>query len=550
MMKTLFKDAHIVPMTQDGKIYSFMGICRGKIIYLGNDLPGEHYDRVISLGGRYVYPTLCDSHLHLLYSIVLSASSFNICRITEKGVVPDSLAGIEKSVRAYVSKNPGKGLIMINQYIPAGIREGRLPFSKELDEWTGGRETVIYTMDGHSCALSSSLAEKLGIQTQTGILSGADYDMIQGKITNYSASKVNLRVLAKGVANFTNECLKYGITKVCALDGDETGAGDKIENRDKESVKQKRKIPGGNDKLLSLLIFLARRMDIGVRLYPEYMDYRILDRVGKYMNRPRIGGCAKWELDGSVGSHSAAFYHPFRDTGTLGHTYYEDTYIADKVKEGLSRELQMTCHSIGTKAIDQITDAYRINAARIPTVGPMPRIDHFEFPSQKAVKFVKEHRMAVTIQPGYAYADKFCLHTYERFLAAEDLDRIVPLRELADAGVMLLGSSDSPVQSINPYEQMRGMMDYYDREQSLTAKQAFETYTRNASSALAEAEGTLVLNGPATFFVSSADILHMTADEIISVRAEEVYINGKKMNKKKGTIGEFLRMLLSIPHRI
>jgi len=528
-MKTLFADAVIVPMTDRDTRYRYMGIEGDRIIYLGNALPEVKYDRTIPCPGKFIYPTLCDSHLHLLYSIVLAASSFSVCRITENGAEPDCLEKVAGLFRSYAEANP-KGLIMANQYIPSVIREERLPVAEELDSWTGGREVVVFTIDGHSCSLSTALSEKLGLRTDDGILRGAAYDMNQGKITSYAASKVNLRVLAKGLANFTNTCRSFGIGKVCALDGDDNGSG--------------------KDILLSLLVFLARRMDIKVRLYPEYMDYGILKKLGKKMKAKRIGGCAKWELDGSVGSRSAAFPHDFADGSPKGELYYKDEVIEEKIREGLSAGLQTTCHAIGTRAIDQIVNALGKAEKLIPSKGAMPRIDHFEFPSESALRFVTEHRVAVTIQPGYAWLDRRCIHSYEKNLDPRDLGRIVPLRSLAEGGAVLLGSSDSPVQSVDPYEQMRGMMDYYDREQSLSAYEAFRTYTAHASSALDEAEGTLTPGGPADFFVTDTDILNSDPASVTAVRAGEVYIDGKRLPEKTGTVMEFLKLIFRSPKRI
>lgn len=530
-MKVLYTDARIVPMSGENDRFTCMGVEDGKISYLGNEVPAGAYDCVIPLGGRFVYPTLTDSHMHLLYSIVLSACSFNICHMTEKGVMPDSLIGIEQEIRAYVKTHPGNGLIMVNQYIASAIKEGRLPSAAELDEWTGGRETVVFNIDFHSCSLSTSLAEKLGLKTENGVLSGEAFDMHQGEITNYASNGVGIRLLAKGLGEFTNTCLDFGITRVCALDGD----GD---------------CAPGKDSLLSLLVFLSRRMDLDVRLFPEYMNFGVLDKLGAKMRNLRIGGCGKWELDGSVGSHSAAFYHPFVDTGTVGKLYHDDAKIRGLVREGLEKGIQLSTHAIGTVAIDQIVDAYRASASLIPENGPMPRIDHYEFPSREAVEFVKGHRIAVTLQPGYAYLDKRCIHSYERHMDPADIERIVPLKELADAGVLMLGSSDSPVQGVDPYEQMRGMTDYYDPAQSLSAYEAFSTYTVNAAKALGENDGQLCVGAPANFFVSRSDLLHASPEELCAARADEVYLRGKKLKKKKGTVGELLALMLRRPKKI
>jgi len=529
MRRILFKNATIIPMTERGKSYSYMGICGDKIEYLGNENPGN-YNEEISLDGLYIFPGLCDSHLHLLYSIVLAASSFNICQITAGGITPHSMAGIKKSITDYAINHPKQKLIVVNNYITPAIEERRLPFASELYEWTNGKEVVVFSIDGHSCALSLALLKKLGMASETGIFSGTDYDLSQGKITGYIASSVSIKTLLKGLANFESECFKFGITKVCALDGEETESG--------------------KDMLLRLLAFLAQRMDIKVRLFPQYMNFEKTDKVQAAMANRRIGGCSCWELDGSVGSYSAAFNHPYLGQSELAPLYYTQDHIDKKIREALEGKYTLTCHAIGTRAIDQIINAYKKAEQFIPQNGPMCRIDHFEFPSSEATDFIKNHRLAITLQPGYSYLDKGYIKSYEKHLQSEDIALLAPVKELAKAGAILLGSSDSPVQSINPYDQMLGMVNYYHNDQSIDAYEALKTYTYNSHLALDEPEGCLMEGFSADFFITNKDITALDASEIGSVRALATYIGGRPMASRRGTLAELIALLINRPHKI
>lgn len=67
----------------------------------------------------------------------------------------------------------------------------------------------------------------------------------------------------------------------------------------------------------------------------------------------------------------------------------------------------------------------------------------------------------------------------------------------------ICGSSDSPVQSMNPYEQMLGMVEFFLPQQSLTPYQALCTYTREPARMLGEEKdsGTLEVGKKADFCV-------------------------------------------------
>ena len=121
-----------------------------------------------------------------------------------------------------------------------------------------------------------------------------------------------------------------------------------------------------------------------------------------------------------------------------------------------------------------------------------------------------------------------------------------------DAGVCVCGSSDSPVQSINPFEQMLGMVDFYIPEQSLSPYEALCTYTKNAALMLGEEDeiGTLEIGKRANFFLTEKDILNSDKNSIGSFEAEALYIDGKKREKKCGKTGELFSMLWKKPKRI
>ena len=530
-MKRLYLNGHIHTMTGEEDVFSVMAVENGRISYVGNEVP-QGYDEVIDLGGKHVFPAMTDSHIHLLYSLVLAAGSFQVCDISPDGVKPSELSEVGERIRLYCEKNPKRKIITGNGYIASAIAEKRLPNRYELDEWSGGRAVIIYNIDGHSSAMSTKLMELLSLDTaeHDGIFSGEAHEFIQGRVTNLIASSVTPGLLAKGIANFSNTCTEYGIARVCAMDG----------NEDLE-----------RDILTSLLVFIAKRMSIGVRLFPQYMRLERAARLSKHMLKKRVGGCGAWELDGSVGSQSAAFDEPYQ-SGKQGHLYYGDEHIDAKVHAALSKGFMLSSHAIGETAIGQIVSAYEKAHELIPQSGAMPRIDHFEFPSKKTVESIKKLRLAITVQPGFSWVDKRYLKSYEQFLSEDVIGRQLPLRELYEAGVCICGSSDSPVQSVSPYEQMLGMVDFYLSEQSLSNYAALLSYTANPAKMLGEDSefGTLELGKSADFFICNTDLVNCSAAELASAKAEKLYVRGKEYKKKKGSMAELVKLIFTRPHKI
>ena len=522
----VFYHAEIHTMKDGDPVFFAMEVKDGQVARLFSEEefrekfrePGKD---MTDLGGRHVYPCLIDPHVHLLYTIAVMAAGFSACRITEHGVEPRTLSEVgEKIQRFCESQKPG-AVVAVNNYIRAAMAECRMPSREELDLWGGGRPVVLYNIDGHSTSLSTAMLEKIGIDPagHSGVLTGEENERAQGKITDVVSASVSLSVLAKGIARFENYCAEHGICMVGALEG----------NGDSE-----------RDPATRLIAFLARHFDTEVRLYLQYQDLRRVEPYTRWMHHRRVGGCGDWEMDGSVGSHSAAFDVPYPGKDAPSPCYYSEEDISRLIRDADRKGYQISSHAIGETAIRRLENALSETAP-----GRLHRIEHCEFTDDETFQKISEGRFAVVVQPGYSYIDKRYLHTYEEALPGEILRRM-KLRSYLRNGVILAGSSDSPVQDMDPFLQMAGMTSFYVEEESISAREALLCYTRNAALALEEeaSYGTLEPGKTASFFTADRDFAALSTEEILSFLPAETYYKGKKYQKKSGTVPELLTMLL------
>jgi predicted amidohydrolase YtcJ len=515
----LFENAIIhTGRTQDETAASML-VKDGRILSLDPKSPGNA--QRVSLGGKHVYPCLIDGHIHLLYSVVMAGQGVDVCTVGEGGVVPNSMAGVERELRAFAAGKPKNGVLVGNNYILSGIDQRRLPSREELDEWMGGRPVVIYTIDGHASALSTAMLQKMGIDPRghSGVLMGEAHDRVQGKLTDIIAGGVTPSVLARGVARFHNACARYGISCVGALEGN----GD-----------------SPKDPTTALIVKLARHFDVDVRLYLQYMDIDKARPYRKMQKTPRIGGCGDWEMDGAVGAHSAAFSLPFRDTGLCAGPYYEQDFVDERVRYADEQGYQVASHAIGNMAVKRIVKALSTTAS-----GRMHRIEHCEWADAEDVDIIAKHHWAVMMQPGYAWIDKRYLHTYEQFLS-DDMRSMLQFKTLCDKGICVCGSSDSPVQTLDPWQQMLGMTQFYREEESVSPYEAFRCYTINPARALQEEDerGLLEVGKKADFFTTDQNIFTMTPQQLGAVRPHQTYYGGKAARVWKGTVPELLCLFL------
>ena len=518
-MKTLFTHGVFHTMEDRYDTHNSMTVENGAIAAFDDKDDGRL--NTIDLKGLHVYPALIDAHLHMVETIALSSLGVPLCSIEDGRVVPGDLAGIEERIRAHALGCDPDSLMVFSNYISAAIAERRLPTCHELDAWTGNARVWVLNIDGHSSSCSSALLKALGLDgiAADGILVGHAHDANLGRISDYLASSITPAALARGIADFCNECAAFGIGTVCAMEGTDDSK---------------------RDRIVELMAFLARGFPLDVRLFPQYLDEKKLGAVLPRMGKKRVGGCMKWELDGSIGSRSAAFSRPYLD-GSRGSLYFERAAIAETIEGFVSKGFFVSTHAIGDLAIDQLVGI-------LEGVAGTHRIDHCEFPSKEILPRIYALKPFVTIQPGYSWIDKRYLHGYERFLDEDTIQQQIPLRDFVDHGVLLCGSSDSPVQSVDPYLQMRGMREFYVEDQSLSAYEALATYTVNGGVMLDEKKGLLRQGYEASFFTTTCDLLALEPCGLENLRAEALYLKGKRYKPLSRSMGSLARIALSSFH--
>lgn len=507
--------------------FSHMTVRGGRITGTYRERPRGSFASVQDLGGQHVYPCLIDAHVHLLLTVAVMAMGFSVCEITPGGVEPHTIDGVAEKIRSYARQQDKGAIIACNNYILSAMDTPRMPTKKELDDWGQGRPVVIYNIDGHSTSLSTAMLRMVGIdpESSTGVLQGEENERTQGRLIDIVSSKMTLPLLAKGIANFQNACASYGIGIVGALEGN----GD-----------------SPKDATTGLIARLARHFDLGVRLYLQYTDLNRVKPFRKWMRAPRVGGCGDWEMDGSIGSHSAAFYAPFTDSGETAPCYFTQEAADELVRSADAQGYQIAGHAIGSAAIDRLTEALcKLNTRTLH------RIEHFEFPTEESLERVKTGSYAIMMQPGYAWIDKRYLHTYEMFLP-EQVRSMTRLRTLMDAGVCVCGSSDSPVQDLDPWLQMLGMVQFYREDESVSVFDAFRSYTLNAARAIREEAdyGTLEAGKCADFFTANENLFSLPPEQVVAFRPSSTWYGGRKYKEKTGSVPELLAMLLKKARKI
>lgn len=480
----------------------------------------------IDLHGDTILPAFIESHLHFLMTAISMVAGFPVSSLYGNKIEPTDISSALKLIGEKII-NCKKGVMNVaSNYMTSTIKERRLPTKNELDEVTLDRPLTVYTIDGHSCAMNSLALEMIGINSKNhnGILTGQEHDFMQGKITGAMLDGINLPIAYKGICKLINHSLDCGFSTMVCLEGFDDAV---------------------NDAAITISKLFYPRLPLDIRLYQQYSNLSRASKIFHLLKNKRIGGCGAWEMDGSVGSKSAAFeINYLGENSGNGELYYTDEARDNMFKTANDDGVTISTHAIGSLAIEKALDSF---AKIIDNKNVLHhRLDHAEFPFKKDIKRIIKLNLDLAIQPGYAWFDNKFLHSYSNFLPKEIIERELPLKTLLDGNINLCASSDAPVQDINPFLQMEGMIDFPKENEKLTRLEAIWCYTKFPAKSLEEwdMKGSLEIGKSADLGIYSDDYFEIPLSELNTLRCKKLFKDGKEIKKMLGTQTEMVLTLL------
>lgn len=249
----------------------------------------------------------------------------------------------------------------------------------------------------------------------------------------------------------------------------------------------------------------------------------------------RIGGL-KGFMDGSLGSHTAAFFEPFSDApGYAGLLVNEPDVVAGWVRNADAAGLHVAVHAIGDRAISLLLDIY----AGLDDAGARERrlrIEHAQHIAPADIDRFAELGVIASMQPYHAIDDG---RWAERVIGPERAKTTYAFASLLDAGAHVAFGSDWPVAPPTPLQGIyaavtRRTLDGEHPEgwvpaQKVSVEQALAAYTMDAARAgFAEAQvGSLTPGKLADFVVIDRDLTNIDPATIGDARVLLTVVDGQ-----------------------
>jgi len=503
----------------------------GRIAYVGtsdearNRAPADA--RVIDLKGATVLPGLTDAHAHL------SGIGWRELNFDLTGV--ESLAALKQRLIERAAADRGEWIVG-RGWIESKWSPAAFPGREDLDEAVPGRPVVLERADGHA-VVASSLALKLaGIDADTpdpaggqilrdpdtgqptGMLIDTAMELVQGLVPAPTDDELAM-ALETGAARSVRlgwTQLQYAgtswqeIDQICRL-----YAGGRIKLRLYVAVNG----PGPD----------AERLLAAGRGY-QSCDARLTVRA------------IKLYMDGALGSRGAALVAPYSDQPDNRGLYVTPPEEVLRVSiAGLRNGIQIETHAIGDRgnrvALDQYEKAFAaVPAAQRAVAEPRFRIEHAQVVDAADLPRFRQLGVIASMQTSHAISDM--LFAPAR-LGPERIAGAYAWRSLLDAGAVIAGGSDAPVEAGDPLVEFyaavtrRTLEGYagpdWGLDQRLTREEALQVLTQGpAFAAFEEKErGTIAAGKLADLSVFSADLMTIPEAEIPHTRVLMTVIGGK-----------------------
>ena len=403
-----------------------------KIIAIDNERTVPDGVKVFDFGDKLVCPPFTDSHTHF-FQTGLYMGALDVSGIATKD---ELLSFIRKQALDNFRIDE---VVWLWGFDPIDD----MPNSIELESAAPNVPIFLRRVDGHSCSLSQSALKMLpqNICTPNGIYSSS----LQEKVVDYFLRMVGEDELIRAANRVAKFSAKVGAMRIHAL------------------------VP--YIEWAKILMRIQNNLPIETEIFVETTDVESVASLGLR----QIGGCIL--LDGSFGSHTATSTEPYTDSPeNRGILYFTDEELISFFRAALDKNLAVAMHAIGDRAIEQ----YIRCAEKVANGGKLNRwrIEHAELINRNQIERAKKLGLTLSVQPAFEKYWGGPNKMYAKRLGNR-WKMTNHFRDEIDAGILLLGGSDSYITPIDPLAGIYSAMNHPNESQRLTQNEAISLFTDN-----------------------------------------------------------------------
>lgn len=517
-------NANVVTLDNERERAEAIVVEGGKIKYVGNNEVALKYvgkgTKLMDVKGATVLPGFVDSHMHLT-SLGASLSRLDLVGTRSKQQILELVQEEAKKLRE-------NEWLLGRGWDQNDWDDKEFPTASDLDSVVKDKPVCLTRIDGHAIWVNSKAMELAKINEKTADPDGGRIvrdkrsnkpigvfiDRAEELITR-AIPAVSEEQLKKNILKGMVECVKNGLTMV-------NDAGAVL-----DEIKIYKELKEQNKLMLRLYVMISDDKNT-LRHYRDKGP-----ELGKKDHMLMIKAI-KLYADGAMGSRGAAFFEPYNDDASnKGLLLITKDRLDKMVRLADSDNWQLCTHAIGDKAIYHTLEAY---AKGKGTKEARHRIEHAQVVRLAAIAMFKKYNIIASMQPIHATSD---MYWAEDRIGKGRLKGAYAWRSFIDAGVIVAGGSDAPVESVNPLLGIYAAVTRKDLqgypesgwmpEQKLNIIEAIELYTKNAAYAsfMENIKGVIKKGYLADFTILDKDITKIEFEQIPKTKVLNTIVGGK-----------------------
>lgn len=510
-----------------------VAVSGGRIAYVGDRAGAQARvgpnTRVVDLKGAALFPGFTDGHAHLR-GIGERELSLNLEGST-------SAAEAAARVKAYLGARRPAGPVWGRGWIETGWPEGRFLDRRDIDPIAPEQPVLLVRADGHALVANTAALKAAGIDETTkapaggeivrdkdGRLTGMLVDNAMGLVAKLQSAPTEADKREAYAAAFKVETA-YGWTGVhnMSVDWADVALLEDLAAKGQAPLRVYNAVDIGEAGPL---------LEGGPRASP---DGRITTRAVKIY------------VDGALGSRGAALFEPYADAHqTKGLILAPPESMKAQMQKAHDAGIQVATHAIGDRGNAVVLDLYEQVFAAAPAnvrrMAPRWRIEHAQVVRPADIPRFSRDAVIASMQPSHAIGD---LHFAPARLGDDRLDGAYAWKSLTDAGAVVVGGSDAPVERGDPLIEFYAAVARKDLKgfstpawrpkEALSRAEALKLFTQNAAFArFAEDElGTIELGKRADLSAFSVDLMTAPEAEIPKGHAVLTVVDGQVVFEKR-----------------
>lgn len=499
-----------------------MAIAGDRIYAVGsNDAVRAQADaetEIVDASGAFIVPGLIDSHTHFLIG------GFRLASVQLRDAHTPEIF-IERIQAFAKTVEPGT-------WIMGGDWDhenwgGELPTHQWIDAVTPNNPVFINRLDGHMALANSLTLAAAGIDSATPEVDGGEIVRFDNGrpsgILKDNAMNLAYQVMPPATDDMKRRALLAAMDYVAArgvTSVHNMGTWDELDAFEKAH----------QDNALTTRIYAA----VPLASWEHLRDK--VSREGEGDDWLKIGALKSFS-DGSLGSHTAAFFEPYTDQPEdLGLLINEETDLYQWTKDADRAGLHVMVHAIGDRANQLMLDTFEQIIAENGPRDRRFRIEHAQHLTETDIGRFAELNVIPSMQPYHAIDDG---RWAERLIGPHRAQTTYAIRALLDHGAKPALGSDwfvappTPLAGIYAAVTRRTLDDRHPNgwipEQKITVEEALRGYTIDAAYASFEEDrkGSLETGKLADYVVLDSDLTAMDPVDIRHVTVLETVVGGR-----------------------